>query len=106
MTGKVARGGLAHVAYAEGINQAGERGVLAAPDGSHDVLRSSLGHSLEPGERVRVEPVEVRRRFPRLPVDQLLAQFLAQAVDVRRAPRGEMQDCLLALGRAVQSRRA
>ncbi len=76
--------------------------VLALLDRGDDVGGGFVGHALEARERLYVEPVDVGRRVDESRIHQLIDQLLAQALDVHRAAAREMQQRLLALGRAEE----
>ena len=78
----------------------------ALVDRRNDVGRGLVGHALELGERRDAQLVDVGRRVHEAAVDQLIDQLVAQALDIHRAPAGEMQQRLLALRRAHQPARA
>ena len=69
---------------------------------SEQILRRFFGHSVETGELFQRQVVEVRYRIDQFPLDQLLDQLVAEALDVKRLARRVVFDGFLALRRAEQ----
>jgi hypothetical protein len=103
MSRQVARGGLADVADAEGIDQALEGRAFRLVELGNQVRRGLFSHALQRFELLRRKAVEVGRRLDQAFVHQLVDQPLAQALDVQRAPAGEVEQRLLALRRAIEA---
>ncbi len=103
MPGQVLGGGFADIADAQRVDQPRQRGVLRCLDGGDDILRRLLAHAIEAGQRRGVQPVEVSGALHPVAIDQLIHQLLAEALDVQRAARSEVQNGLLALRRAVEA---
>ena len=69
-------------------------------------MRRFVGHAVQRCKSAEAQPVQIGQRADDIGIDQLVHQFLAQALDLHRAALGKMQNRLLALGAAKQPTRA
>ena len=63
MFGEELRGAFAHEGHADGVDQAGEGGFLAAGDFVYEILRGFFGHAIEIFQRFQIELVKVGEIF-------------------------------------------
>ena len=90
-------GFLTDVRDAERINEPRETRFATGIDGVEQVTRGYLGETLQLNDLLVHKAVEIRRRTDQPLVDQLLDDLVAQAVDIHRSARYEMDDRLLKL---------
>ena len=93
-------GALAHVADAQPVQEAGEPAGLRLANGLHQVRRRFLRQALEPGDLLHRELVKPGKVPHHLAVHELAHHGLPEVLDVHGAPRAEVQQPLLQLGRA------
>ena len=103
MPGQGLAGGLPHFAYAQGVEKTRQSGFLAARQGVEKVLRGFFAHAFQAHELFLGEVVQVGRIMHQLPIDQLLHQLVAQALDVHGPAGSKVLDGFPALGGTVQA---
>src|SRR5437016_64161 len=93
---------LPHARDAQGVDETLELALSRTLNAFEYVLRGLLRHALEAREGLDIQAGQVGRAFHQVALDELVDQLLAQALDIHRAARGEMQQGLLALRLAIQ----
>ena len=105
MAREVQRGRLADVADTQRIDESRQRRFTAGGDRRVQILGGLRTHAVQPRERLRVQSVDIGDVFDELTFDELVDQFVAEAFDVDREPRGEVADGFLALRGAIETAR-
>ena len=100
---QVLRRRLADMADAEAVEKARQRRLPARLDVGDQVGGALVGHPLERLDASPWSAHRVGQRRDQAGVDELVDDLLAQALDVERAPAGEVQDRELALRGAEEA---
>ena len=98
--------GFAHMADAQAVDEAGQRGMAAFFQAVEQILCGLFGHAVQPGQGVELELVQVGQAVDQAAVDQLVDQLFTEVFDIHGAALGKVQHGLLALGAAEQAGRA
>ncbi len=77
MAGQFFGGSLAHMAYAQTKEKAGQGGVLGLLQRLHNIVCRLFGHALQTGKGTQAKSVQVWQRADDASVHQLLHQFVA-----------------------------